>query len=288
MLRSVIGGPVLLTAVFLACAPLTSAPIPTPSPAPNIEATISARVKEQVASQLARLQPTATPIPTFRPTATPVPIPTTTPTPRPTSTATPTPYSIREYPERQADGSVALVQQWSNGRFTKRVVQAAGTPTPTRRPAPPPAPPPTPVPSPTVQAAPSISGLYRVNLTRKDKDLYKEAGGVLFVTRYCYEYVYGEDAIYDADRYVIRFENNSCDVARVITKYFESYINGTFNGWEGSTVFPLGNGQVWQQASYSYLYHYAYNPQVIIYEASGNNWMRVQDVDEALMVVRLR
>ena len=36
----------------------------------------------------------------------------------------------------------------------------------------------------------------------------------------------------------------------------ESQIEGTFNGWTGETVFKLTNGQIWQQASYAYTYHY--------------------------------
>jgi len=32
---------------------------------------------------------------------------------------TPTPHLVREYPQREADGSVVLVQQWSDGRYTK-------------------------------------------------------------------------------------------------------------------------------------------------------------------------
>lgn len=145
-----------------------------------------------------------------------------------------------------------------------------------------------PSPSTTYQASAPASGVYRVNLSRKDRNMYKEAGGVLFFTRYCYEYIYGEDAIYDAGRGVIYFADGNCDIAQVVTKYLESYINGTFTGWEGSTVFPLGNGQVWQQAGYSYTYHYAYNPRVLIYEAGGAIWMRVADVDQAITVQRLR
>jgi len=42
--------------------------------------------------------------------------------------ATSTPYVIREYPEKQADGSIALVAQWTDGRYTKKLVEAAPTP----------------------------------------------------------------------------------------------------------------------------------------------------------------
>lgn len=40
------------------------------------------------------------------------------------------------------------------------------------------------------------SDYYRVNVTRKDRDLYKDNNsGVYIVTRFCHEYVYAEDAI---------------------------------------------------------------------------------------------
>ncbi len=29
---------------------------------------------------------------------------------------------------------------------------------------------------------------------------------------------------------------------------------GTFNGWDGETIFNLDNGQVWQQSQYDYMY----------------------------------
>ena len=42
----------------------------------------------------------------------------------------------------------------------------------------------------------------------------------------------------------------------------ESQIEGTFNGWTGETVFKLTNGQIWQQASYAYTYHYRRPPRL--------------------------
>jgi len=61
-------------------------------------------------------------------------------------------------------------------------------------------------------------------------------------------------------------------------------IDGEFIGWSGDTIFKLLNGQIWQQAAYSYLYHYAYSPEVLIYEFGGNYKMKVEDVDEIVDV----
>ena len=68
----------------------------------------------------------------------------------------------------------------------------------------------------------------------------------------------------------------------------ESQIEGTFNGWDGETVFKLTNGQIWQQSSYAYTYHYAYRPDVMIYRSGGGYKMKVDDVDDEISVRRLK
>ena len=67
----------------------------------------------------------------------------------------------------------------------------------------------------------------------------------------------------------------------------ETRIDGEFDGWEGETIFKMMNGQVWQQSSYSYLYHYAYSPQVMIYKTSGGYVMKVDGVKETINVVQI-
>ena len=68
----------------------------------------------------------------------------------------------------------------------------------------------------------------------------------------------------------------------------ESQIEGTFNGWDGDTVFKLTNGQIWQQSSYAYTYHYAYRPDVMIYRSGSGYKMKVDDVDDEISVRRLK
>ena len=69
----------------------------------------------------------------------------------------------------------------------------------------------------------------------------------------------------------------------------ESSIDGTFNGWDGDTVFKLTNGQIWQQSNYAYTYHYAYRPGVLIYPVSGGGFeMRVEGVTDKIRVKRLK
>ncbi len=68
----------------------------------------------------------------------------------------------------------------------------------------------------------------------------------------------------------------------------ESNIAGDFEDWSGETIFKLDNGQIWQQAFYSYTYHYAYHPQVTIYRAGGGYKMKVEGLNEVVEVKRLK
>lgn len=72
------------------------------------------------------------------------------------------------------------------------------------------------------------------------------------------------------------------------SQVIESRVDGEFQGWDGETIFRLTNGQIWQQAEYSYLYHYAYMPRVTIFSVSGGYKMQVDGVNKAIRVQRLR
>jgi hypothetical protein len=71
-------------------------------------------------------------------------------------------------------------------------------------------------------------------------------------------------------------------------KVIQSHIDGDFEGWEGETIFKLDNGQIWQQASYAYTYHYAYHPEIMIINVKGTWKMKVEGVDEMIDVKRLK
>jgi hypothetical protein len=77
-------------------------------------------------------------------------------------------------------------------------------------------------------------------------------------------------------------------ICKKITNVIETQIDGDFEGWEGETIFKMMNGQIWQQSSYDYTYHYAYSPEVLIYEFQGSWIMRVVDVDETINVIKLK
>jgi hypothetical protein len=46
------------------------------------------------------------------------------------------------------------------------------------------------------------------------------------------------------------------------------------------TIFKLTNGQIWQQAEYSYEYEYDYRPSVLIYKTGNGYKMKVADMEE--------
>lgn len=68
----------------------------------------------------------------------------------------------------------------------------------------------------------------------------------------------------------------------------ESKIDGEFEGWEGETVVKLMNGQIWIQTEYHYEYHYAYMPDVLVYQSNGRWKMRVEGTSKAVGVEQLR
>jgi hypothetical protein len=140
-----------------------------------------------------------------------------------------------------------------------------------------------------VVASPNAT-YYRVYLTRESKDWYRDSSsGAYFETRYCYEYAYGEEALYDDVAQRLYFgRSTQCDVRNVISRYIRSYIDGDFEGWNGNTIVLLSNGQVWMQEEYHYEYTYVYSPTVIVYGIRGAWYMRVRGMSRAIQVSQLR
>lgn len=68
----------------------------------------------------------------------------------------------------------------------------------------------------------------------------------------------------------------------------ETKIDGDFEGWDGETIFKLANGQIWQQTEYNYHYHYAFSPKVVIYKSGSGYKMKVDGVDKAIGVKRIK
>ena len=77
-------------------------------------------------------------------------------------------------------------------------------------------------------------------------------------------------------------------ICKKLKNVIETQISGTFEGWNGETIFKMMNGQIWQQSSYAYMYHYAYSPEVLIYEFKGSLIMKVEEIDVTIEVVQLK
>ena len=50
----------------------------------------------------------------------------------------------------------------------------------------------------------------------------------------------------------------------------------------------LMNGEIWQQSSYDYMYEYSYSPAVIIFESTDGYMLKVEDVEETILVEQLK
>lgn len=106
---------------------------------------------------------------------------------------------------------------------------------------------------------------------------------------YEYHYAYRPDVVIATVQggYVMLVEGLDDWVAvEQVSIVADTCIEGDFEGWEGETLFPLCNGQLWQQADYAYRYMYAYRPRVLIFQWGGY-YMLVEDEDEALPVFRV-
>ena len=68
----------------------------------------------------------------------------------------------------------------------------------------------------------------------------------------------------------------------------KAHIEGEFNGWQGSTVFKLDNGQIWQQDSRAYGYAYKFQPAVIIFASGASYDMQVEGVASQIRVRRIK
>ena len=77
-------------------------------------------------------------------------------------------------------------------------------------------------------------------------------------------------------------------VVRRIPDYVQSNIISDFKGWDGSTIFKLSNGQVWQQAQSSHVDHYSYRPTAIIYDSGSGYKMKVEGINESVFVKRIK
>lgn len=73
----------------------------------------------------------------------------------------------------------------------------------------------------TIIATSAFAEFYKVDVRRVDKDVYRTSDGFVIITKYCYEYARGDEAILKYDRYsydnkLIFEDGTSCEVAKVV------------------------------------------------------------------------
>ena len=117
----------------------------------------------------------------------------------------------------------------------------------------------------------------------KLNDIEKENLRILIIKRYLVGFEQGKkEGFKQAAEYIIKRQSaTSFDV-------IESQVEGDFEGWEGETIVKLVNGQIWQQTEYYYHYHYAFMPKVLIYKSGSVYKMKVEGIEKAVSVKRLK
>ena len=176
------------------------------------------------------------------------------------------------------------------GYFTTTGATPAPTPVPTPVPTPPPTPVPTPSPGGYIVVSSCIDGTFTgwtgdTVFELCNGQLWRQASYA-----YTYHYAYRPDVLIFDNGYEYRMKVEGVDEVLPVVKvtgFMKTCIDGTFEGWSGDTVFTLCNGQVWQQTTYAYTYHYAYRPDVLIYWNGYQYKMKVEGVDQTIAVVRI-
>ncbi len=147
----------------------------------------------------------------------------------------------------------------------------------------------------------SIKGT--VSGTIKKGYIFKTLSGNIYEISdyvYLYEYEYSPDVtvlkrsneyklIIDGfDEPVICRKLNNKNNNEVNNEVIESKVDGDFEGFEGETIIKLMNGQIWQQLEYYYTYTYSFMPKVLIYKSGSSYKMKVDGVEKAVGVTRLK
>lgn len=68
----------------------------------------------------------------------------------------------------------------------------------------------------------------------------------------------------------------------------ETIIDGDFKGWDGNTVFNMVDGHSWQQDRPANMFSNLYRPTVVIYRTTEGYKMKIDGVDETMLVKRIK
>lgn len=133
-------------------------------------------------------------------------------------------------------------------------------------------------------------------LLGNDGEIVKLADGTLWEVKYEYKYLYEyypQVVICPTSGKMI-VKNNAINVQPVSgrlaagTAVIESIIISRFGGLNSGNIYRLGNGQIWEQTeAWAWAWTWA-NPSVVIYAVPGGFKMKVENIDHAVLVRRLK
>jgi hypothetical protein len=86
----------------------------------------------------------------------------------------------------------------------------------------------------------------------------------------------------------VRVQPTRSEAQPATADMIETGILGDFTGWDGSTVFHLENGQIWQQSSFGSVHMFARSPRVTLVATPGGWRMEVEGVSQTVYVRRIR
>jgi hypothetical protein len=114
-----------------------------------------------------------------------------------------------------------------------------------------------------ILAALSISGsayadLYKFSVRRLESNFYElDRGKAYLITKYCYEYAFGDEAVVDDDSDEIRFDGGKCDIDKVLVPKTQSAGNYKVSvKREEDNFYELNFSGLYAKTSYCYEYTY--------------------------------
>ena len=128
-------------------------------------------------------------------------------------------------------------------------------------------------------------------------EIVKLADGSLWEIQYEYEYMYEyySNVIACPSKGVLIVNDKKLS-ARLLknagssnsTNIIESYIENKFTGLNSGNIYKLTNGQIWEQTE-AWIWVWIWiRPQVMIYNDGGITKMKVENIDHAVAVKRIK
>jgi hypothetical protein len=128
-------------------------------------------------------------------------------------------------------------------------------------------------------------------------EIAKLTDGSIWEIQYEYEYMYEyyPSVIACPSRGVLVVKDKKL-TARLIsggpgatkTNVIESYIESSFSGLNMGNIYRLSNGQIWEQTE-AWIWYWSWSrPKVMLYTDGGITKMKVENIDHAVSVRRLK